>query len=370
MAYARGLMAVIPDRLRFAAVHPGGVYGRLPRSAVLRFLDRTEARWENDGHISQSALRRFAAETLLSLRPRPVSGRSSDATVYVQSSPHHLTRPKLVGRILQRERARFICLVHDLIPLEYPEYARPDGAAQHRKRVDTIVRHADGIIANSNATLRALEAYLTEAGRTPHVRVAHLGTYDAPKPVPPLSDRPYFVCIGTIEPRKNHLLLLNIWRRLSEIHGPRSIPKLILIGRRGWENEQIVDMLDRCPALNSCVEEYSGLPDRQVRTLLAGARALLLPSFAEGYGMPVTEALDMGVPVICSDLPALREAGGDAPDYVDPLDGPEWIRLLQSYALEASPERAAQIDRLSAWVRPTWQKHIQYVREMIEDIVA
>src|SRR5690606_20770954 len=115
-----------------------------------------------------------------------------------------------------------------------------------------------------------------------------------------------------------HLLLLNIWRRMIETIGPDATPHLAIVGRRGWENENIVDMLGRCEAIRGHVHEYAGLSDAAVGALLRDARALLCPSFAEGFGMPVTEALLGGTPAICSDLPALREAGGDVPDFIDP----------------------------------------------------
>ena len=91
------------------------------------------------------------------------------------------------------------------------------------------------------------------------------------------------MCLGTIEPRKNHLLLLHLWRELAEALGDAA-PKLLLIGRRGWENENILDLLERCPALQGKVMEYAGLPDAAVAGLLPGARALLFPPFAGGFG--------------------------------------------------------------------------------------
>ena len=371
MAYARGLIATADDRLAFAAVHPSGRYGRLPRAGVLRFLDRTEARWEAEGRTTAWALRRAAIETLSALMPTR-AGIGQDGAVYVQSSPHHLTRQAQVRSILLRERARFLCLVHDLIPIEYPEYARPDGAALHLQRIETIVGTASGIVANSAATLRALDPFLAVSGRPVATRVAHLGVESAGgAPIAhPHDASPYFVCVGTIEPRKNHLLLLNIWRRLSERFGPYAIPRLVLIGRRGWENEQIVDMLERCPALRGCVEEHSGLPDRDTRALLTHASALLLPSFAEGYGMPVTEALSLGVPVICSDLPALREAGGTVPEYLDPLDGPAWTEAVLDFAVPESVRRIAQTRRMQDWQPTSWNDHMAILHDLIDTVAA
>ena len=366
MAYARGLLARAPERLRFAAVHPMGFYGRLPTCTVLRFLNETEARWRDEGHVSRALLRRNAARWLIALRPRRIGVGRDLGAIYIQPSPNNLTNRTLVAGILRREQASLACVVHDLIPLEFPEYARPDGAALHARRIETIASLADGIICNSHATLAALRPWLLRAGRDPAVAVAHLGTEKvAPSPPPTPGDRPYFVCIGTIEPRKNHLLLLNLWRRMAEQRGPAEVPRLLIIGRRGWENEQVVDMLERCPALVGCVEEHQGLPDRDVRRLLGGARALLLPSFAEGYGMPVSEALALDVPVLCSDLPALREAGGEVPDFLDPLDGPGWLRAIEDLASPRSMLAAAQGQRRSGWEAPEWRDHIAILEDLL-----
>ena len=364
MAYARGLHDRFGERLQFAAVHPFGLYGRLPREKVLRFLDVMEQRWtREDGTVDQRSLAEVFPSLLGMLPKRP---RPSTDSVYVQASPHHLTKPALMRRILEREQARFLCLVHDLIPIEYPEYARPNGAKLHQRRIETITALADSIIVNSDATGQSLKPWLKKAGRDIPVRVALLGTHDI-APSSPANDShdPYFICVGTIEPRKNHLLLLNLWRSMAETQAADTIPRLIIVGRRGWENEQIVDMLERCPALRGHVEELNGCSDRRMHELLQGARALLLPSFAEGYGMPVTEALSVGTPVLCSDLPALREAGGDAPDFLDPLDGPTWKAHILDY-FRAGPRHAAQMQRLSQWRPPSWADHIGIVCEGID----
>jgi glycosyltransferase involved in cell wall biosynthesis len=367
MAYARGLHARFGDRLRFAAVHPFGVYGRLSNDRALRFLDALEQRWANEEGGAERRSLLAVLPSLLGLLPTP--SRASPGNVYVQASPHHLTRPALVQRILAREQARFLCLVHDLIPIEYPEYARPDGARLHTRRIETVAALADGIIVNSGATGASLRPWLDRTGRTVETRVALLGTHDIPAPAMPVAvpSEPYFICVGTIEPRKNHLLLLNLWRAMADTLPHGAIPRLIIVGRRGWENEQVIDMLERCTALQGHVDELNGCSDQHMQALLHGARALLLPSFAEGYGMPVAEALSVGTPVICSDLPALREAGGGVPDFLDPLDGPAWTAHILDH-FRAGPIHAAQKRRLAQWRPPTWDEHIAIVCDAIHEL--
>ena len=78
----------------------------------------------------------------------------------------------------------------------------------------------------------------------------------------------------------------------------------------------------------------------------------------------------LGVPVLCSDLPALREVGGGVPDYLDPLDGPGWRRAILDYAGPDSPRRAAQLDRLRGWQAPDWETHFTLVEEMLERVTG
>jgi glycosyltransferase involved in cell wall biosynthesis len=164
-------------------------------------------------------------------------------------------------------------------------------------------------------------------------------------------------------------LLLHLWRDLAARFGDAA-PRLVLLGRRGWENENILDLLDRCAALRGLVRECGTPGDAEVASLLAGSQALLFPSFAEGYGLPLAEALALGVPALCSDLPALREVGGAVPDYLDPLDGAAWRRAVLDYADPASSTRAAQLRRLAGWRAPGWDAHFDAVDALLERVVS
>ena len=368
LTYAKELLQRIPERLSFGGRFPYGVYGRLETEAVRRFLDHTLALWEGGEGSDKRALRLAGARHLAALRPRRIPKRTAPR-VFLQVSPHRLEDLAGTEAILRREDAMLVAMVHDLIPIEHPEYARPQGAEQHRQRIKVVARLARGIIANSAATRESLLPLLSERIGHRSVAVALLGTELGSEPVHARSDvrEPYFVCVATIEPRKNHLLLLNVWKRLVEERGPAA-PTLHLVGKRGWENEQVVDMLERCVPLRGKVVEHSSMSDRDMRQLVVDARALLLPSFAEGFGMPVAEALAAGVPVIASDIAALREVGGSAADYLDPIDGPAWLRIVKDYADPHSLRRTEQLRRLAGWRAPTWDDHFTSVLKLIATI--
>jgi glycosyltransferase involved in cell wall biosynthesis len=271
---------------------------------------------------------------------------------------------------LERTRQRPVYLVHDLIPLTHPEYCRAGEGALHRARMEMLLRSGAGVVTNSQTTLQELQAFARQLSLPcPPAVAAPLGPAalqfvpGLPAPLP----KPYFVVLGTIEPRKNHLLLLHVWRQLVTELGEQA-PHLVVIGQRGWECENVVDLLERCGALHGFVHELSGCSDAELAQYLGHARALLFPSFAEGYGMPLVEAFAVGTPVIASALPAFREIAADVPEYLDPLDGPAWARAVRDYAEPANARRHAQLQRLGQFQPPTWDGHFGRVEMLLETL--
>jgi glycosyltransferase involved in cell wall biosynthesis len=258
-------------------------------------------------------------------------------------------------------------MIHDLIPITHPEYCRAGEAARHVERVRNMLASAVGIIGNSQATLDSLAAFAAQEGvATPAMIAAPLGTDLRPSDVDPRvpPKRPTFVMLGTIEGRKNHLLLLQIWARLVRAYGAKA-PRLLIIGQRGWECEQVFDLLDRSEILRGAVEEVSHCSDAQLDGHLRGARALLFPTLVEGYGLPLIEALATGTPVIASDLPVFHEIGQEVPDFIDPLDGPAWQAAIETYAQDSSFTREAQVKRLAGYRAPTWDGHFARITEWL-----
>ena len=280
----------------------------------------------------------------------------------------NLDQPAYLDAIRQRE-FRFIYFVHDLIPVTHPEYCRPGQRLRHAKRIRQALSVASGVIVNSKATLADLASFAaSEQLQVPPSACALLAPEPPPKPsASPLWKEPYFVMVGTLEPRKNYTLILQIWQRLAGLLGSQT-PRLVLIGQRGWECENIVDLLERAPALQGVVLEMPECCDSEMATILHHSRALLFPSFVEGYGLPLAEALAAGVPVIASDLAVFREFAGEIPDYIDPLDGLGWMRAILDFAAPDSPRRAAQCVRLQRFAAPTWDAHFVSVENLLEEL--
>lgn len=299
-------------------------------------------------------------------------GRGAGAGQILLNTGHSGLEQPAYAALLRKLEARPVFLVHDLIPITHPEYCRPGEDLRHARRMDAVLELAAGVVANSQATLDELARHAAGRGRPMPPAAAALlapGFTAPPAPGPRPLPEPYFVMLGTIEPRKNHWLILHVWRRLAERLGGAA-PKLLVIGQRGWECENVEDLLERCPALRGRVAEIPRCADAELAAYLRHAQALLFPSFAEGYGLPLAEALALGTPAIASDLPAFREIAGGIPDYLDPLDGKGWGEAVEAYARPGSPERAAQLRRLEGFKPPTWERHFAVVDGFLERLDA
>ncbi len=263
-----------------------------------------------------------------------------------------------------------VYFVHDLIPITHAEYCRAGDQAAHVQRMTAMLQTGAGLIGNSRFTLETLGEFARSRGLPmPPAVVAPLAPAPLPKSdraEPPLN-RPYFVVLGTIEPRKNHLLLLKVWRELVQRLGD-ACPHLVVIGQRGWECENVVDMLERCEVLGPFVHEVAACPDADLARYLKHARALLFPSFVEGYGMPLVEALMLGTPVVASDLSVFREIAGDVPDFLSPIDGLGWMQTVLDYAAAPSTRREAQLQRMQGFRVPTWDDHFTQVERLMEQL--
>lgn len=290
------------------------------------------------------------------------SGRRLLAPMLARHLPEDTTwvnvgHSNLVVSVFQAVQAlpggRAVVLVHDTIPLEHPEWQREGTVESFEARMRQVATRADLVIHTATATREVTEARFARFGRVPEGIVAPLGI-ETPDPDPTAIpaelrlDRDYFVTLGTIEPRKNHALLLDAWAMMAETQPEAEIPDLVIIGARGWNNAEVFARLDRgLPH----VHEAGPLPDGAVAALIGGAKALLMPSRVEGFGLPPGEALALGTPVIASDLPVYREVFGNNIVYLDPDDPYSWITAFRETAREQRGEPAAS-GRL-----PTWEQH-------------
>jgi len=253
-----------------------------------------------------------------------------------------------------------VVMLHDTIPLDFPELQRPETVAKFAEKLRTVARHATLVICNSEQTHRDVARHMSREPRMPDLTVAHLGVQITEAPDQELpgnidQSRPYFVTIGTIEPRKNHSLLLDIWQRMAK---EADAPQLLIVGQRGWNNQTVFDRLDQNPPH---VIELGNLSDGAVAAVLKGARALLFPSFAEGFGLPAAEAALLDVPVICNKLAVFREVLGEYPIYADVSDLYDWETKIRRLAYKGGTTNNGESGPRQKYSTPTWDEHFNLV---------
>ncbi|SFX33508.1 MULTISPECIES: glycosyltransferase family 1 protein [unclassified Pseudomonas] len=255
-----------------------------------------------------------------------------------------------------------VMTLHDLTHLRHPDTQPPARLREIERRLDHAVQQAQLILTDSQFI--ADEAQRHFGLPTERFRVAPLGvaarfhprspeTVDSVLKAHGLEAGRYFLCVGTLEPRKNLSLALRAHAGLPE--SIRQAFPLFIVGMSGWQHAQLNDELKKAMASGHvCLAGY--LPDEQVAHLLAGARALIFPSLYEGFGLPLLEAMASGIPVITTRCSAMPEVAGSAGNYCQP-DDPQGMRDAMCRLIEdrlhwqACQEAGLQQAALFTWER-------------------
>jgi alpha-1,2-rhamnosyltransferase len=231
--------------------------------------------------------------------------------------------PDMIESLFQAQRdsgVRVAPMLHDLFPLTMPETCEAITIDFYTRWFHSVVPRADFFITNSRSTGASLESYLQ---RHPEIRAlpvlhapfrlgAELDLFDSavknPEELQPLWETPgrAILSIGTIEPRKNHSFLLDVFDLLRA----RGVDvSLILIGRFGWKSQDVVDRIQSHPDLNRRLLHLFNASDAVVAEAIARADCMVVASLAEGFGLPVVEGLMRGNEVFASDIEVFREIG-------------------------------------------------------------
>jgi glycosyltransferase involved in cell wall biosynthesis len=247
-----------------------------------------------------------------------------------------------------------VVTIHDLMHLTRPEHATPAKRAYARWMIGRALRLSARVIAVSEATKKEILAFGPSLGGKVEVipngvREEFFGREEKN------AGAPYLLFLGNDKPHKNLDGLLAAFARLRV-----SFPSLSLVlagvapGRVRAEG----------------VHALGFVPDADVPPLLAGARALVLPSFAEGFGLPVLEAQAVGTPVTCSDLPALREAAGDAAVFFDPHDVASMAAGIEKILRDEKLRRGLREKGRARAAAFSWRRAAERTAGLYEEILS
>ena len=221
-------------------------------------------------------------------------------------------------RRLQSFGRRLVITVHDLAFAIHPEMVAPETLGHLRSHFLGVLRRAERLIAVSEATARDLvDNFEIEPGRVHTVHEGldpHFASLVDDRPIDPSLPDDYVLFVSTIEPRKNVIGVLRAFALLAE-WGYEG--KLVLVGQWGWKTETIRAEYDASPVRDRIVQlDY--VDRARMAAVYSQARALLFPSWLEGFGLPILESMACGTPVVTSGRSAMPEVAGPAGVYVDP----------------------------------------------------
>ncbi|MFJ2429113.1 glycosyltransferase family 4 protein [Pseudomonas sp. NPDC087804] len=303
----------------------------------------------------------------------PLAHRAGDQLVLLDSSWHANFFP--LAEQLKRDGVGIISVIYDLIPLTHPQFCDAGLVKVFNDWFDWIARTADGYVAISTTIrdqvreemLRRIGAQQVEQRWFDYFHLgSELDLSDAGAEVDRAllqmfkTAEPVFLMVSTIEPRKNHAYLLDAFERAW---ATGSTARLCIVGKIGWKCDALVERIRKHPELNRRLFMYNSLSDRSLEHAYSHATALVFPSYVEGFGLPLVEAMQRGLPAMASDIPVFREIGGDYMAYFD-LDDPQSLTDLVT-GMEHSGKFPAALS-LEQWRWLSWREASAQLVQRIE----
>jgi glycosyltransferase involved in cell wall biosynthesis len=265
------------------------------------------------------------------------------------------------------KKVRRFITVYDLIPVLFPDFVTKANVNQFKKNLNSITPET-WVICISNSTKNDLVNYHNNLNPE-KVFVTHLAASELFYPVKDgellkqvrkkynIPESPYILTVATIEPRKNIRAVLYAFRDLI-LQEKISDLNLVLAGIRGWKYQEVVDFIETSPDLSSRVFYTGYIHDNDLAAIYSGAATFVYPSLYEGFGLPPLEAMQCGVPVICSKTSSLPEVVGNAGIMVAPNDTQELSSSIMKIYTDNSLKQQLSQKALNRSKKFHWSKCI------------
>ena len=292
----------------------------------------------------------------------------------VNSSWHTLPNRSFLLPKLKNRSVRLITLIHDIIPVRFPQFMAPHTLLKFMEFIVAEMTYADDIVVTTEAVKNDLTALFDELEmRRKPVHVIPLGadfTSDGKTEensadediITKLSGRRFLLTVSTIEPRKNHKVIVDAYmKKIASLD-----TDIVFVGHIGWESEELMERMRLDSRFGNGIYVLEGVNDATLAKLYSMAYMVVFPSYAEGYGLSTIEAMIKGVPVICSDLPVMREVGGRFCDYF-PADDPDALAdIVESYVSSEDKYKEKKALLADEYVPPVWDRTVRSISELIE----
>jgi glycosyltransferase involved in cell wall biosynthesis len=234
-----------------------------------------------------------------------------------------------VRELKKKYHILFVPMIHDIIPLMAPEHCSKLLIDEFCQWFSTLPFEVDGAVTNSHWSamdvMHKVSTFFPEAVFPIHpialngdmrsdFSLRSINIYDTISHLLP-PNASFVLCVGTLESRKNHLLLFRAWERLLANHNAADVPVLVCLGRAGWLFDEAAEFLRARPDLNAKIMLISSVPDQSLAALYEASLFAIYNSFYEGWGLPVTESLSFGALPLIPCHTSLTEAGGRSAVY-------------------------------------------------------
>ena len=267
---------------------------------------------------------------------------------------------KHIAAAKRRYGIGFAVMIYDMIPIENETLVEKQHVLQFRKWLQETISNVNLVLTISKYSQHALLEFAAATGRSlPRVEVVGLGADLSQQPIAGSRRKlcfpqQYVLFVSTIEIRKNHRLLVRVWRRLMERHGAHAVPALIFVGQIGWMVDDLLADLAASGYLGGKIEHRPDLSNEELGDAYRCCLFTVFPSFCEGWGLPIAESLAHGKFCVASDRTSIPEVGGDLIDYFDPSNEDDTLEKIERVLFEPG-YLAAREARLRAEYRPrTW----------------
>lgn len=274
--------------------------------------------------------------------------------------------------ILKQQGAKIIAHVYDIISVTHPQYCLERGVYNFMDFIGAHLQYADEMIVNAKATVDELEKLTGRLGcKLPPCHVVSLGAdfkekkeiADGdmnPELVAAVKAAPFVLMVGTVEPRKNHKLLLEAYDKGLKELGYH----IIFAGYLGWNMEEFAEKLHAHPDFGTKVHHFEGLNDDAISYLYQHAKFLAFCSYTEGFGLPIIEAIQRGTPVLAADVPVLREVGGDDCVWFEQDNSQDLIAKIKD-ATASDDDYRQMREKISDYRVTSWEETVKQVRSYL-----
>lgn len=265
---------------------------------------------------------------------------------------------------LKRRGVAVVTFIHDLIQISHPEFVFEAATRQFRRTLVDIVLSSSGVLTNSRYVEQDVRRFIRDRLDIDlPVEAVPLATELAPQEpdglelgeeVAEILSQRYVLSVSTIEIRKNHAFMVEVWERLID-EGVEPLPDLVFVGKIGWDIDPFIERLKSTANLGGKVRILNNVSDFELAELYRRASFTMYMSFVEGFGLPVAESLAHGVPCIASNRSSMPEVGGRFARYLDPRDIAGGVALVRLLIEDPAELEAWRCDVVKHFEVRTWE---------------